>query len=305
MLFRIDTARRIVQFICFISFNAVLFGLKPLPILLPIVGVLGSPQKTVGDALGALQLMLYEPVAPWLALASIFLASVFLGRAFCGWACPFGLVQDLLSHVKRRHRQVSLRAHGQMIFVKYVVLAVVLFLSGTLAASSTMGLGESYREALGVIAPAPFNVFSPADTLFAVLPRIVFEARYVLTTAGKTVDEVLGMAFNTIISAPLLWLRLAIMAFAMALAINIPRGWCRYLCPQGAFSALISSFSFLGLKRDPVRCSRVACRACVEACPTMVPILDLPWEKFTHPECIYCARCIDACSEKAIKPKFP
>jgi formate hydrogenlyase subunit 6/NADH:ubiquinone oxidoreductase subunit I len=31
----------------------------------------------------------------------------------------------------------------------------------------------------------------------------------------------------------------------------------------------------------------------------------LPWEKFTHPECIYCLKCADACTTKAIKPKIP
>ncbi|HIE14323.1 TPA: 4Fe-4S ferredoxin, partial [Candidatus Bathyarchaeota archaeon] len=44
---------------------------------------------------------------------------------------------------------------------------------------------------------------------------------------------------------------------------------------------------------------------CVEACPMNIRILDLPWEKFTDPECIFCLRCVMACPTKAIKPKFP
>jgi len=44
---------------------------------------------------------------------------------------------------------------------------------------------------------------------------------------------------------------------------------------------------------------------CGWVCPMKVPILELPWEKFTHPECIYCLKCVDACTTKAIKPKFP
>jgi len=69
--------------------------------------------------------------------------------------------------------------------------------------------------------------------------------------------------------------------------------------------ALLYRFSFLGLKRDPVKCTKVGCRECVEVCPMMVPILNLPWEKFTDPECIYCLKCVEACSTKAIRPKFP
>ena len=249
--------------------------------------------------------MLYELVVPWLALASIFLAAVFLGRASCGWACPFGFAQDLLGYLKRQQRQVSLRTHGQMINAKYVVLAITLLVSGTLAVSSAMGAGQGYRQALDAFAPAPFNALSPADTLFSTLPRMALEARYELLFSGRTIWEILGAAVDAASSASLLWARFAVMILVVFLAVNVARGWCRYICPQGAFSALVSRFGFLGLRRDPVRCAKVGCRACVEACPMMVRILDLPWEKFTDPECIYCLRCVYACSTRAIKPRFP
>ncbi|MFQ6086901.1 MAG: 4Fe-4S binding protein, partial [Candidatus Bathyarchaeia archaeon] len=304
LVLRIETLRKLIQFSFFVLFNAVVFGLGPWPILLPIIGLLGTPSKTVGDALGALQLMLFEVAFPWLALASIFVAAIFLGRALCGWVCPFGFVQDLLAYVKKRHTEVMPRTHEDLVKVKYVVLAVILFVSGTLAVSLAMGIGESYKEALGVFAQAPFNTVSPADTLFAVMPRIALEIRYgIPQLVERPANEIYAIIGSTITSLqPLFLVRLFIMGVIIGLAVYVPRGWCRYLCPQGAFSALFSGFSFLGLRRDPVRCTKAGCRDCVQACPTLVPILDLPWEKFTHPECIYCLKCVDACSTKAIKP---
>jgi len=306
-VFRIETARKITQFCCFLLFNAVVFGLGPWPVLLPILGTLGTPTKTVGEAFGTLQLMLFELIFPWLALASIVLTAVVLSRSLCGWACPFGFVQDLLGYVKREHTQVSPRTHESMIKVKYWILAVILFVSVTLAVSLALGIGRSYKESLGAFAPAPFNALSPADTLFAVLPRVVLEIRYAIPTLmGTTASEASGAVFNGILSAPLLlWIRLAIMIGTIALAVYIPRSWCQYFCPNGALMGLLSHFSFLGLKRDPVKCTKVGCRLCVEACPMMVPILDLPWEKFNAPDCIYCLKCSDACPTKAIRPKFP
>jgi polyferredoxin len=268
---------------------------------------MGTPSKTVGEALGVLQFMLFKEVFPWLALASIFVAAVVLGRAFCGWACPFGFVQDLLAFLKKRHVEVMPRTHRDMVKVKYVVLAATLFISGTLGLSLAMGVGENYRDALGIFAQAPFNTLSPADTLFASLPRIILEIRHwTLQLIGRTAEEAyteIGNAFMSL--QPLLIARLLILGLIIGLVVYVPRGWCRYLCPQGAFSALVSRFSFLGLRRDPVKCTKAGCRDCVQVCPTLVPILDLPWEKFTHPECIYCLKCMDACSTKAIKPKFP
>ncbi len=304
-LLRFQTPRTLVQLVFFFLFNGLIFGLGPWPILLPVIGLLGIPLKTMGDALGALQYMLYLLIPPVLALASIFIASVIVGRAFCAWACPFGFMQDILEVMKKRHTRVSLRTHNQLINVKYFVLVITLLVSGGLALSASAGAGAGYKQALGIFAVAPFNTLSPADTLFAVVPRTVSDVAYALPLIFENPDAAGVLAGSIAAVEPLFWIRLVVLALTIALSLLIPRGWCRYLCPQGAFSAVLMRFSFLGLKRDPVRCTRVGCRDCVEACPMMVPILDEPWEKFTHPECIMCLKCTDACSTAAIKPKFP
>jgi ferredoxin-type protein NapH len=306
-ILRLQTARTIVQFFFFFLFFGLFLGFGPWPILVPVIGLLGVPTKTVGEAFGSLQYMLYLLVPPWLALASIFIAAIILNRAFCAWACPFGLVQDILTLVKKRHMQVSSRTHRQMIYVKYGVLAVTLLISGTLALSLSAGIGKSYMDSLGLFAFAPFNTLSPADTLFAVVPRTVFDAGYALSDLMQRPGaDVSGTIISSLASVSILfWARIIILVLTFVLVIYVQRGWCRYLCPQGAFSALFSRFSFLGLRRDPVRCQKAGCHDCVEVCPTMVPILDQPWEKFTHPECIMCLKCVDACSTKAIKLKFP
>jgi len=306
-ILRFQTPRTIVQFLFFFLFFGLFLGIGPWAILVPVIGLLGVPTKTMGEALGSLQYMLYLLVPPLFALASIFVAAVILNRVFCAWACPFGLVQDMLNLVKKRHTRVSPRTHSQMIYAKYFVLAGTLLISGTLAVSVAAGIGSSYREALGVFSSAPFNALSPADTLFAVVPRTVTDARYALSDLlSKPEADVSGAIISSITAvSALFWARIFILALTLALIIYVPRGWCRYICPQGAFSALFSRFSFLGLRRDPVRCSKAGCRDCVDVCPMLVPILDEPWEKFTHPECIMCLKCVDACSTKAIKLKFP
>lgn len=307
LIISFQTPRTIVQFLFFFLFFGLFLGFGPWPILVPVIGLLGVPTKTMGEALGSLQYMLYLLVPPLLALASIFVAAVILNRAFCAWVCPFGLVQDMLNLVKKRHTRVSPRTHNQMIYVKYFVLAATILISGTLAASVAAGIGSSYKEALGVFALAPFNALSPADTLFAVVPRTVIDARYALSDLlAKPEADISGAIISSITSVSVLfWARIFILALTFVLIIYVPRGWCRYVCPQGAFSALFSRFSFLGLRRDPVRCSKAGCRDCVDVCPMLVPILEEPWEKFTHPECIMCLKCVDACSTKAIKLKFP
>jgi polyferredoxin len=111
---------------------------------------------------------------------------------------------------------------------------------------------------------------------------------------------------SAIYSAPLLvWAQIFIMGAVLVFAAYVPRSWCKYFCPHGAIMAILNKFSFLGLRRDPVKCAKAECRLCVEVCPMRVPILDLPWEKFSDSECIYCLKCVDACPDKAIKLKYP
>ena len=293
--FNFQILRKVVQVISFIIFIAVVFGLGPLPVVLPVMFTLGLQQQAMGDAFAMLQVMLSEGVLPLIPLASFFLVAVFLGRSTCGWVCPFGFVQDLVAYIKIEHSELSERTHGWMINIKYLVLLAVILVSGSLAAAIASGAGEGIKEAFGVFVEAPFSALSPADTLFGVIPNGV---------ANLAAD---GDAFLAGVLAvrPLLWTRMVILGMVLVFAYYVPRSWCKYFCPHGAILAILNRFSFLGLQRDPLKCTKAGCSDCAQACPMKVPILDLPWEKFTHPECTYCMKCVDACTTKAIKPKIP
>lgn len=301
-ILRFDVARRVVQLACFILFNAGILGWSPIPLVLPILVSMGSTGKTVGEVLGVSQWMLYNLVFPWIPFAMVVLFAVLSGRLLCGWACPFGFIQDLVSYVKAEKSRVSPKTNREMCKVKYFILGFTFLISGALAVSSLTGAGVSYRYALGVFAEAPFTALSPSDTLFAATPRFILKVKYLTPMPVEAYENPM---VEVILSHQLLWVRLFIASSVILLAIYIPRGWCRYLCPQGALLALMSRFSFLGLRRDPVKCIRARCHACMDVCPMGIRILDLPWEKFSDPECIYCLRCVDACPTKAIRPKFP
>ena len=299
-LLKFNTFRRIVQFLSFIFFSAMVFNLGSLPLLFPVLWTWGIEPNTVGDAFTALQFMLYNVVFPWLAIASFLIVGVLLGKSFCGWVCPFGFVQDLIGFIKRKKWQISPRTHESMVYIKYGVLGITLFVSVTFSVSKLIGSSHGYESALGIFAKAPFTTLSPAETLFATLPKMILDFR----------DSVLEAPFleqlSGIVNVPVLfWFQLAIMISVLVFSAYVPRGWCKYFCPHGAIMAIMNRFSFLGLRRDLVKCSKSECRLCVEACPMNVRILDLPWEKFSDMECIYCMKCVDVCPNKAIKLKYP
>jgi len=297
---RIQTLRRIVQLASFILIYSAMLGLGPIPLLLPILSGMGVQSKTMGEAFGFLQYLLYQTIFPWAAIASFLIFAIIFNRALCGWVCPFGFVQDILAYFKRRHLRVSPDSHRSLLWIKYILLGAVLFVSITLSVSLVAGVGENYKRALGPFSQVPFNVLSPADTFFAVIPRMALDLRYAIYS-----QSFWGIVSGIGLFSPLLWARLVILIATLVIVVYVPRGWCKYFCPNGALMAIFSRFSFLGLKRELTKCTRADCRICVEACPMNVRITELSWEKFNDPECIYCLKCVDECPTKALKPKFP
>jgi ferredoxin-type protein NapH len=299
-LLRYNTPRRVVQFLSFILLTALVFYVVSLPIVLPVLWTWGQNPNGIGDAFTALQLWIYAGVFPWLVLASYLIVGVLIGKSMCGWVCPFGFVQDLLGFIKRKQTDVSVRTHESMVYVKYAITAIALFISLTFAAAKAAGAGQGYESAMGVLVKVPFTAFSPAEILFSALPSGV--QYFSSSIAQKSAPVILSELANL---PALFWVSFVFMVVVLVLAAYVPRGWCRYLCPHGAIMAVMNKFSFIGLRRDPVKCEKGGCRLCVTACPMRVPILDLPWEKFSHEECIYCMKCVDACRDKAIQLKYP
>ena len=298
-LLKFNTLRKVIQFLSFIFFSAVVLNLGRPP-LLPILWTAGTQQYFVIDAFTALQVTFYSPAFPWLAMASFLVIGVLLGKSLCGWICPFGFIQDLINFVKRKKMGISPRTHESMIYVKYAILGITLFVSVTFSAAKLMGTSGGYENALGVFAKAPFTTLSPAETLFATLPRMIQDFHNA-TSEMPFLDVLSGI---TTLS-PLFWIQFFIMVGVLVFFAYVPRGWCKYFCPHGAIMAILNRFSFLGLRRDLVKCAKGECRLCVEVCPMDVRILDLPWEKFSDPECIYCLKCVDACPNEAIRLKYP
>jgi polyferredoxin len=249
-----------------------------------------------------MQVMFGRAEFPWVAFAVVFIVGTILGRFFCGWVCPIGFIQELLIDARGKKTDVSPRTHKPAKSLKFLLLAATLLISGTLALALHMGVGEDYKSALGTFAQGPFMVISPDGTLFGTIPYLIGRAQDIFfgpTLVNVTTEMVYGWVQSISVH---LAIRLVLLAVLFMGAFSIPWFWCRYLCPVGAMMGIFSHFSLLGMSRNPLKCEK--CPHCEKKCPTQVPILDFPWEKFNDQECILCMECVDACPHGAMKPKF-
>ncbi|NLJ37199.1 MAG: 4Fe-4S binding protein [Candidatus Atribacteria bacterium] len=82
-----------------------------------------------------------------------------------------------------------------------------------------------------------------------------------------------------------------ILLFSLVGSLLYDRFFCKYLCPMGAFLALINKLSFFRIERNESTC--IKCRACDRICPVNIEVSK---EKIVHsPECINCNECVTIC----------
>ena len=191
----------------------------------------------------------------------LLLLGVLWGRLACGFLCPFGLLQDLLSKLPVRKR----RLYPPLRYVKYVLLVVFVLL-----------LPALLMLFKGVGAPAFCEYICPAGTLEAAVPLLLTHAEYRQAVGG------------------LFALKSVILIAVVIGCLFISRFFCKMLCPLGAIYGLLNRVSICRLHLDEKSC--VSCGHCRKVCPMDIdPVMQLH-----SPECIMCGQCVEACSQKAL-----
>lgn len=190
------------------------------------------------------------------------LMGLMLGRAFCGWVCPIGTLQDLsrkLGISKIVNNKLKPNVDSRWKHVKFLML---------LAVPVTAFLSQELF----------YTALCPVGGITGTLPTLTFYSS----------EWLLGSGFPV---------KLTSMILFTILIILVTRGWCKYLCPVGAYLAPWNWVSSVGLVRNKETCKN--CNVCDTACPMDIKQIG------TQPdmECILCGRCVDSCKFGSLKLK--
>lgn len=187
---------------------------------------------------------------------------VTFGRFICGWACPFGLFQELLYKIPSKKCSIPkvLNIFKYLFLLIFVIILPLVFID-------QFGLGK----------PWFCKYICPAGTLEAGIPMVLLM---------PDLRSTLGFLY---------WNKIAILAGFIIWSVLTTRPFCRTTCPLGAFYALFNRFSLIQLQFDKDACTN--CKACHKVCPVEIRFNETPGSG----ECINCMKCAsNACTFDAI-----
>lgn len=150
-------------------------------------------------------------------------------------------------------------------------------------------------------------IFKPADIhLDRSYKYIVLVASLVLTAAGVSLLPYL-LPYALVTRQPYYYVFYSTFGIGMVIILAMflfeifvsRRGWCRYLCPGGAFFSMLSPLRLVKVQRNAGECIS-GCSRCSEACKMGL----LPHEDRTGMECDNCGLCVTSCPSAAMKYKI-
>jgi polyferredoxin len=251
-----------------------------------------------------------------IVIASVIIASIILGTAFCGWVCPLGLYQDILTRIRKslrlRHIRFSEKTNTALSQSRYIIIAVILIISVILASFAIFGTqlipgttpaGPTADAGIGGDLDEPFCLVCPMRPLCILVECALGEMKfsYVSNIASESPFWTSSFYFSSI--------DLAVLAVVTVLAFAYRRFWCR-ICPLGGLAALFSTFTpfkqiaFTRLQKNEQKCTK--CGVCKRVCPMQATdVYEKKGGDVTESKCILCARCVEECPyDGALKLTF-
>lgn len=223
----------------------------------------------------------FKAIIPTLiTLATFLLMFVVLNKAFCGWICPLGFFQEILSLISqklglKRIESLEQKTVDKIRPIKWFMLSLLVFGFPLIA-----GLGWVGHE-LG----SPFCSICPSRILTTLA---IGDTNQVYVDTSTTGYMVLSIIANLLFGLMLAW------------GLFVRQPFCR-ICPMLALHAVFRKIGLVRLvKNAKPRCEK--CGICAQACPMDIREIhtDMDNKDVLFADCTLCGRCVEFCPDKDV-----
>ncbi len=202
-------------------------GLRFHSVCSPVFHCYACPLSTFACPIGVIAQFGSLHLFPFFAIGLLIIMGVLFGTLICGWACPFGFLQDLVGKVPTPKFDLpKFTTYFRFVILFGTVLAIPYF------------FGENH--------PLFICRICPAGAIEAAVPTMISQA-----TSGQLV----------------VWpnaIKLGILILFLIAIFFVKRPWCRILCPLGAIFSVFNRASVFFLKFNPEKCTD--CKRCHKLC---------------------------------------
>ncbi len=210
-----------------------------------------------------------------ITLGTFFILIVILNKAFCGWTCPLGFFQEILSMIatKLRIKQIKSLEFStikKIRPIKWMLFAFLIFI-------------------LPILSGLSFISHDLGDPFCKICPSRILTTLAVGDSSQIYIDNSSTSYFILSIIADFLF------GLMIALALFVKQPFCR-ICPMLPMQAVFKKFSLFRLtKNGSSKCD--SCSNCVSACPMDIyEIQEQQTNKnITYTDCTLCGRCVEFC----------
>ena len=212
---------------------------------------------------------LYWPLLWALVVVAL---TIILGRFFCSWVCPFGSIHHFVGFLGNRKnkaaQKIQLNKYRKAQCIKYFILIIFLSMAAFPSVASTLQTG--------LLDPIPLVTRSFNLILLPIVDRSV----NFVSVSGRFYEGT--------------WLIFVVFLTAVLLNLVIPRFYCRFICPLGAFFGVINRFALWRIGKTQNECAN--CRLCEKSCEGGCE----PAGNIRTSECVLCFNCLDDCKHEVI-----
>ena len=205
-----------------------------------------------------------------------------LGKTWCGWICPFGLVQDWLAVLRKklgvRKSRIAPQVMARLGWIKYALLISLAIIPVLVS--------------VGIVHPdfeLPFCSICPAK---AIMPLFAGDSRYL----SLDMTNAITIGFSALL--------LIITGIAVTGSFFRDRFFCIF-CPLLALIHILKPLNALRLVKSPQSCT--GCGSCRRVCPMDIEAVFREKEKcdVQAADCLNCGNCVENCAaDKALSLKW-